>query len=47
MKEPAGVTADMKKLEEWVDRPDNDQGVLSIVGFGGVGQTTGPVRFSL
>lgn len=40
MKEPVGVTADMKELEEWVDRPDKEHGVLSIIGFGGVGKTT-------
>jgi hypothetical protein len=40
MKEPVGVTADMKKLEEWVNNPHEAHGVLSIIGFGGVGKTT-------
>ncbi|CAL4986821.1 unnamed protein product [Urochloa decumbens] len=41
MKEPVGVTTDMKKLEEWVTKPDGkERAVLSIVGFGGVGKTT-------
>ncbi|CAL4990949.1 unnamed protein product [Urochloa decumbens] len=40
VKVPVGVTDDMKKLEEWVDGPDKGHGVLSIIGFGGVGKTT-------
>ncbi|CAO1940165.1 unnamed protein product [Urochloa humidicola] len=40
IKEPVGVMDDMKELEMWVDRPDVDQAVLSIIGFGGVGKTT-------
>ncbi|CAL4990944.1 unnamed protein product [Urochloa decumbens] len=42
MKVPVGVTDDMKMLEEWVDvdGPDKEHGVLSIIGFGGVGKTT-------
>ncbi|CAO2150411.1 unnamed protein product [Urochloa humidicola] len=40
IKEPVGVTADMKELEMWVARPDEEQAVLSIIGFGGVGKTT-------
>jgi DNA replication protein DnaC len=40
MKEPVGVTADMKKLEEWVNNPHEVHGVLSIIGLGGVGKTT-------
>ncbi|CAN6226789.1 unnamed protein product [Urochloa humidicola] len=40
IKEPVGVTADMKELEMWVGRPDEEQAVLSIIGFGGVGKTT-------
>nr|AOV81588.1 NB-LRR protein [Triticum aestivum] len=45
-KEPVGVTADMKKLEDWLDldKPvemcDKERIVLSIAGFGGVGKTT-------
>ncbi|CAO2142893.1 unnamed protein product [Urochloa humidicola] len=40
IKEPVGVTAGMKELEMWVGKPDEEQAVLSIIGFGGVGKTT-------
>ncbi|KAF7034220.1 hypothetical protein CFC21_045263 [Triticum aestivum] len=43
-KEPVGMTADMKKLEDWLAKSDKscyeERAVLSIVGFGGVGKTT-------
>ncbi|XP_047078933.1 disease resistance protein Pik-2-like [Lolium rigidum] len=43
-KEPVGVDKEMEDLGKWVmlqqKQPPQDQGVLSIVGFGGVGKTT-------
>ncbi|XP_044974362.1 disease resistance protein Pik-2-like [Hordeum vulgare subsp. vulgare] len=43
-KEPVGMTADMKVLEDWLATSGTGgyekQAVLSIVGFGGVGKTT-------
>jgi len=40
MKEPVGMVANMKKLEDWVKSPVKERAVASIVGFGGVGKTT-------
>ncbi|KAL6907905.1 hypothetical protein ACP4OV_002075 [Aristida adscensionis] len=40
MKEPVGMMTDMENLEKWVNKPDEERAVLSIVGFGGVGKTT-------
>ncbi|KAF6987061.1 hypothetical protein CFC21_004739 [Triticum aestivum] len=42
IKEPVGVEEDMEDLKKWILSDENKQqlGVLSIVGFGGVGKTT-------
>jgi hypothetical protein len=40
MNEPVGMEKAMKDLEEWVDTAGQEQAVVSIVGFGGVGKTT-------
>uniref|UniRef100_A0A0E0BM98 Disease resistance protein RPM1 n=1 Tax=Oryza glumipatula TaxID=40148 RepID=A0A0E0BM98_9ORYZ len=40
LNEPVGVVDDMTNLAEWVTNKDIKEGVLSILGFGGVGKTT-------
>ncbi|OEL18835.1 putative disease resistance RPP13-like protein 2 [Dichanthelium oligosanthes] len=39
MKDPVGVHTDMEDLEKWMQNKTNKNGVLAIVGFGGVGKT--------
>ncbi|KAJ1269773.1 hypothetical protein BS78_06G002800 [Paspalum vaginatum] len=39
-KDPVGVDKDMEQLEKWVTDKSKKAGVLSIVGYGGVGKTS-------